>query len=89
MNYTPPAQQGQALQGRDPMAAHRFNNKGWFCWINHTFSHFNLDTLGTAREGDSFKVRTLRLPADAGLPDLARSNDVAGYNRHGDALYLP
>ena len=34
------------------------------------------------------ELRTLRLPAGAQVPDLARSTAVAGMARHNDALYL-
>lgn len=33
-------------------------------------------------------ARTLRLPASAGLPDLARCSGVTGYARHGAELYI-
>lgn len=33
-------------------------------------------------------LRTLRLPAGAGFPDMARSKGLTGYIRDGDALYI-
>lgn len=33
-------------------------------------------------------ARTLRMPASAGVPDLARSSGVTGYMQHGSELYI-
>lgn len=38
-----------------------------------------------ANEG---QCRTLRLPGDAGLPDLARCKGIAGWTEHGGSLYV-
>jgi len=34
------------------------------------------------------QLRTLRMPASSGFPDLARSNGVVGYNEHNGERYL-
>jgi hypothetical protein len=51
-------------------------------------------SLAVAREGDGWRIRgaaslrTLRLPASLGVPDLAASRGVAGYRQLGDQTYV-
>lgn len=54
----------------------------------------DFNTLTLAREGDIWHVnggdhlRTLRIPAMLGYPDLARSSNVLGWRDEGDVRYL-
>lgn len=54
----------------------------------------DFNRLVVARTPDGWRVRgaenlrELRVPAALGQPDLDASRAVAGYNRHGDSLYL-
>lgn len=54
----------------------------------------DFNTMTIAREGEGWHisggeaVRTLRIPATMGYPDLARSEDVLGWRDAGDARYI-
>ncbi len=52
------------------------------------------DRVVVARHGEGWRVRgldsirELRLPVSNGIPDLKRSESIAGYNRHNDQHYI-